>query len=174
MRKQPALKPQDVVVALKVALAKDSVPSFAQLARVLHMSASEVHGATQRAIASRLIEFTSATLRANKVALHEFLLHGVAYAFPLVEGPVTRGLPTGVSAPVLREHFDHGQSMPFVWPDAEGPARGPSICPLYPTVPAACREDPNLYDALSLLDAIRGGAAREREMAASLLIRVLL
>ena len=172
-RKQLALKPQDVVVALKVALAGDVVPSFAQLARGLHMSVSEVHSAAQRAAMSRLLE-ASPALRANKAALHEFLLHGVMYAFPYVEGPVTRGLPTGVSAAPLREHFDHGHTLPLVWPDAEGEARGPSICPLYPTVPAACRDDPALYQALATLDAIRGGAARERELAAQLLTRLLL
>jgi hypothetical protein len=172
-RKQPVLKPQDIVVVVKVALAGDSVPGFAQMARALHMSASEVHGATKRAVLSRLLEPSSASMRVNKAALHEFLLHGVAYAFPLVEGPVARGLPTGVSAPVLHEHFAHGQSMPFVWPDTEGQARGPSVCPLYPTVPMACREDAKLYNALALVDAIRGGAAREREMAINLLAKAL-
>jgi len=174
LRKQPALKPQDVVVALKFALARDFVPSFAQLARTLHMSVSEVHGAAQRAVLSRLLEPEAASLRANKTALHEFLLHGVRYAFPAVEGPVTRGLPTGISAPPLRQHFDQAQSLPLVWPDADGQDRGPSICPLYTTVPAACREDTNLYQALATLDAIRGGAAREREMAVQLLTKILL
>lgn len=172
-RKQAALKPQDVVVVLKVALAGDFVPSFAQLARELHMSASEVHGATQRAVTSRLLE-SSPALHVNRAALHEFLLHGVMYAFPLVEGPITRGLPTGVSAPPLRQHFEHGQSLPLVWPDADGEERGPSVCPLYPTVPAACREDAGLYQALAILDAVRGGAARERELAAQMLTRLLL
>lgn len=173
-RKQPTLKPQDVVVALKVALAGDSVPSFAQLSRSLHISVSEVHGAAQRALLSRLLELTHASIRANKAALHEFLMHGVMYAFPLVEGPITRGLPTGASAPPLRQHFDHAQSLPLVWPDAEGVERGPSVCPLYPTVPAACRDDPDLYQALATVDAIRGGAARERELAARLLTGMLI
>lgn len=172
--KQPVLKPQDVVVAVKVALAGDQLPSFANLAKSLHMSASEVHGATQRAMTSRLLESSVASVRANKSALHEFLIHGLMYAFPFVEGPVTRGLPTGVWAPPLGQHFDLSLTMPLVWPDAESQERGPSVYPLYPTVPAACKEDSELYQALAMLDAIRGGAAREREMAEGLLTRMLL
>lgn len=174
LRKQPALKAQDVVVALKIALAGDTVPTFAQLSRALHMSVSEVHGAAQRAITSRLLDQVSGSLRANKSSLVEFLLHGVRYAFPAVEGPVTRGMPTGVSAPLLRAHFEQTSGLPLVWPDAQGQERGQSICPLYPTVPAACQEDVHLYEALAALDAVRGGAARERELATSLLTRMLL
>lgn len=174
LRKQPALKPQDVVVALKFAFIRDSAPSFSQLARTLHMSVSEVHGATQRAVLSRLLEPEGASVRANKSALHEFLLHGVRYAFPAVEGPVTRGLPTGISAPPLQQHFDQAHHLPLVWPDADGQERGHSVWPLYPTVPAVCREDTPMYHALAILDAIRGGAARERELAEQLLTKMLL
>jgi hypothetical protein len=46
--------------------------------------------------------------------------------------------------------------------------RGVSLLPLYPTVPQASRNDPRLHDALALVDALRAGAAREREMAREL------
>lgn len=172
-RKQPCLKPQDLVVALKVALSGDLSPSFAHMARELFMSASETHAAAQRAIASRLLEQAKGSLRANRASMQEFLLYGVKYAFPAIEGPVTRGVPTGASAPHLRALFDQSKSLPLVWPDAEGEVRGPSLCPLYPTVPAACRLDEKLYSMLSTLDALRGGAAREREVAQREVIRML-
>lgn len=172
-RKQPCLKPQDLVVALKVALAGDLSPSFAHMARELFMSASETHAAAQRAIASRLLEQAKGSLRANRASIQEFLLYGMKYAFPAAEGPVTRGVPTGASAPHLRAFFDQSKSLPFVWPDAEGEVRGPSLCPLYPTVPAACRRDKKLYSMLSTLDALRGGAAREREVAQREVVRML-
>ena len=60
-----------------------------------------------------------------------------------------------------------------MWPDAGGEVRGPSLYPLYPTVPAACRVDDDLYRVLSALDALRGGAAREREVAQREIIRIL-
>ncbi len=179
--KQPALKPQDVVVALKIALAlsdrsgdePSTAPSYSQLAKSLFMSASEAHTAVQRAIASRLMTQTSDGLTANRASLREFLLHGLSYAFPGVEGPATRGMPTGAAAPHFSALFDQTQSQAWVWPDANGEVRGPSLCPLYPNVPAACRLDENLYRMLTALDALRAGAAREREIAQREVLRLL-
>lgn len=171
--KQPVLKPQDLIVVLKVAIMKDREPTFAGMARDLFMSASEVHAAVQRCTTSHLLERDNGTFGVNRASLWEFLLHGVRYVFPVVAGPVVRGLPTGVSAPPLSEHFEHVGTLPLVWLDPEGDVRGISICPLYPSVPAACRLDPNLYRTLALLDALRGGAARERELAERMLIDYL-
>jgi hypothetical protein len=180
-QKQASLKPQDVVVALKIALAASNgsgdgpsyAPSYAELAKSLFMSASEAHAAVQRAITSRLLAQSSAGLVANRAALQEFLLHGLAYSFPGVEGPITRGMPTGAAAPHFSALFDQTQSLAWVWPDAQGEVRGPSLCPLYPNVPAACRLDDNLYRMLSALDALRAGAAREREIAQREVLRLL-
>lgn len=174
LNKQPTLKPQDVAVVLKLALADEPIPTFSELANALHISASEVHGATRRAMASRLVDRVDGSLRVNKTGLLEFLVHGVKYAFPLAEGPATRGMPTGASSPALRSHFNQTNELGLlVWPDAEGEARGQSVCPLYPAVPAACKKDARLYAALAALDAVRGGAARERELAISILTRLL-
>ena len=52
-----------------------------------------------------------------------------------------------------------------VWPDPQGELRGASFTPLYKSVPKAARADPQLYELLVLVDAIRGGRAREREIA---------
>jgi hypothetical protein len=179
--KQPALKPQDVVVALKIAFAPgdrsgdkaSGARSYAHLAKSLFMSASEAHAAVQRAIASRLLAQSSEGLIANRAALQEFLMHGLKYSFPGVEGPLTRGMPTGAAAPHFIALFDQTQSLAWVWPDANGEVRGPSLCPLYPNVPAACRLDDNLYRMLTALDALRAGAAREREIAQREVLRLL-
>lgn len=167
--KQPALKPQDLVVVVKVAIARDAFPTFAGLGRDLHMSASEVHAAMQRSITSHLVEREYGSFSVNRASLREFLLHGVRYAFPAVAGQVMRGLPTGVSARPLNAHFEHSESLPLIWPAPEGEVRGISLCPLYPSVPAACKLDPRLHEALALVDALRGGAARERELAGEML-----
>ncbi len=183
-QKQASLKPQDVVVALKIALTASDMSnegssddtaalSYAQLAKSLFMSASEAHAAVQRAIASKLLAQSSAGLTANRAALQEFLLHGLAYSFPGVEGPITRGMPTGAAAAHFSALFDQTQNLAWVWPDAQGEVRGPSLCPLYPSVPAACRLDDNLYRMLSALDALRAGAAREREIAQREVLRLL-
>jgi hypothetical protein len=56
-----------------------------------------------------------------------------------------------------------------VWPDPTGEQRGISFHPLYPTAPAAAKRDRQLYELLALFDALRGGAARERQIASQLL-----
>src|SRR5882724_29583 len=121
------LRPQDVVVCLKLASLANEVATYAQLGAQLYMSPSEVHGAIRRAVAARLIRvdtplktfppsprnrskaehggrrsFTEHT-HVNRTALLEFLIHGVKYAFPAQRGPLTRGLPTGYAAPPLNK-----------------------------------------------------------------------
>ena len=172
--KQITLRPQDLVVALKIALSREGAPTFSQLGRSLHISASEAHAAVQRCLQSRLLGLEEGELRANRSSVFEFVVFGARYAFPIVEGPIVRGVPTGVSAPPLRDHFDQVGTLPLVWPDAEGRERGQSIAPLYAKGPSACRDDFELYQALAAFDAVRGGAAREREAATDFLRGMLL
>jgi hypothetical protein len=109
----------------------------------------------------------------NRTNLLEFLLHGVRYAFPPELGGATRGIPTGYAAPVLRDHFAAIDTLPPVWPHPTGTVRGRAFEPLYPSVPVAAAVDPALYAALALVDAIRGGSARDRELATRLLTELL-
>jgi len=55
--------------------------------------------------------------------------------------------------------------LPPVWPWPEGNTRGIGLEPLYKSVPRAALRDPNLYQFLALVDAIRDGRARERKIA---------
>jgi hypothetical protein len=170
------LKPQDVVVALVIALRPEERWSFPMLARAAGLSLSEAHAAVKRAVRARLVTQPHdgsglvAPVRAN---LLEFLEHGVAYAFPAERGGVTRGVPTAHSAPVLAELIATTDEAPCVWPDPEGRARGEALDPLYKTVPRAARNDARLYDALALVDALRAGNARERKLAAQLLRKLI-
>lgn len=52
-----------------------------------------------------------------------------------------------------------------MWPDPEGDTRGNEFSPLYKSVPKAARKDMKLYELLALVDAVRDGRAREREIA---------
>lgn len=173
MKKNSVLKPQDLLVALKVIVNRDRPFTFLQLADELHMSASEVHAASQRAESSRLLVREDGRLVAIRTSLHEFVLHGVKYAFPALTGTIVRGVATAAGAPPLKELFAIGDGLPYVWPDASGNERGPSLQPLYPSVPSASRVDRPLYEILSLIDALRVGAAREREAAESELVKRL-
>lgn len=164
--KQPLLKPQDLVVALKIAVNEDKSYTFAELAKELFLSASEVHSAVKRAESAWLLTRYEGKVVPVRMALKEFAVHGVKYSFPTLLGPLTRGTPTTVSATPLKEHFANNErGIEWVWPDTKGDSWGSALCPLYPSVPAAARIDNRLYHVLVLIDALRSGAAREREIA---------
>lgn len=175
-----ALHPQDVVLLLKLIAKRDaSKPwTYAELGKELFMSASQVFRSVERAEMARLLvapvipassnngeQSPGGMLWPNKNYLKEFLIHGVKYAFPAERGGPTRGVPTAEAAPPLAQHFRHDFQLPPVWPSAEGPFRGIAFSPLYKNVPQAALHDAKLYELLALVDAIREGRAREREIA---------
>jgi hypothetical protein len=174
-----ALRSQDVVVLLKLVANRDSSKrwTYADLSNELFMSASQVFRSVQRAEASHLIIAPAISPDSseqlprtwlwpyNRGNLKEFLIHGVKYAFPVERGGPTRGIPTAEAAPPLDRHFPQDFPLPPVWPHAAGPFRGIAFSPLYKNVPQAALQDPKLYELLALVDAIREGRAREREIA---------
>jgi DNA-binding MarR family transcriptional regulator len=155
------LRSQDVLVALKLAVS-GGFGSYAELAAQLGISSSQVHAAMKRAAAAGLVDLEGRVAR--RAALLEFLVHGARYAFATRRGPVVRGLPTAHSAAPLKGLLSGGGDE-LVWPDPEGTVRGESLEPLHPAAPFAARNDPRLYEALALLDAIRAGCAREPNLA---------
>ena len=155
------IKGQDTIVALKLLKAAPEL-SFAELGKSVGLSASEAHASVRRLIEARLVEPDSR--RVIRRSLLRFLEHGVPFAFPASLRESTRGLPTAWGAPVLRDHFSTDEAPP-VWPDPEGTVRGQSVKPLYPSVVFAAQRDPELYDLLALVDALRLGRTRERKLA---------
>lgn len=63
--------------------------------------------------------------------------------------------------------------VPPVWPHPEGEVRGYEFSPLYKSVPSAALKDKELYALLAIIDAIRDGRARERELAIKELLKRL-
>lgn len=166
------LKPQDVLFLLKLVALGKKQWSFNQLALELGMSPSEVHAAAKRAVAARLAVKEGPAIWPNIRNLEEFLEHGIQYVFVPERGELNRGMPTAYSAAPLDDVFAV-QEMPPVWPDPEGEVRGESFSPLYKSAPVAARKDPLLYQLLALVDAIRGGRAREREIAKNEIRKIL-
>ncbi len=152
------LKPQDIVILLKLVVWNTADWSYTLLAQEIFMSSSEVHAGIQRAIAARLMDESRRIPFAS--ALKEFLIHGIKYVYLPHRGSLTRGIPTSYAAPPLKDHFLYTEDIP-VWPDPEGEARGYEFSPLYKTVPAAAKKDGALYELLALVDAIRDGRVRE-------------
>ena len=100
----------------------------------------------------------------NVLALKEFLVYGIKYCFPAPLGRVVRGMPTASSAsPVSQAIASNGNIV--VWKDSSGSVRGQSITPLFLSAVEASKKDPDLYALLAIVDALRIGNARERQVA---------
>jgi hypothetical protein len=170
---QLALKPQDIVVLLKLCLTKAPL-TYANLANEIFLSASEVHSSFKRIAAARLISQTDPRdVQVVRSPFRDFLYYGVPFAFPAVRGSMTRGMPTAYAIPFIREQIATSDEPPPVWPYANGSVRGIALYPLYPTAPRAAEKDQQLYLALALVDAIRIGGAREREISMQALAKIL-
>ena len=168
------LKPQDVLFLLKlVAIGRDDW-SYNRLAVELGMSPSEVHAAARRALAAQLAVRLEERPKPQRRNLLEFLLHGIRYVFVPERGEPTRGMPTLHAALPMSEWLVPTDELPPVWPDPEGEVRGLAFSPLYKSVPHAARQDRRLYELLVLVDAIRGGQARERKLAGDALKKRLM
>jgi DNA-binding Lrp family transcriptional regulator len=158
-----SLRPQDVAVALQLTIQPE--PTFAALAERLGISQGDAHNAVKRLDVARLVRSGTRTVAAR--ALLDFLTHGVPHAFAAVLGPVTRGVATAHAGPPLARLF--GSTDPVVWPSALGSARGASLAPLYPAAVGLPGRNGELYELLTLVDALRVGQARERKAAVDLL-----
>lgn len=162
------LRPQDILVVLKLAVHEDEVWTYDGLGAELGLSASGVHAAVARARTCGFLD-----PHPIRPALLEFLVHGLRYVFPPVIGRRRRGMPTGASAEPLVRYLASTQSSALVWPDPHGQVRGESLVPLYKTVPMAASIDAELYALLGVVDAIRVGGARVREVAEDVLVEML-
>ena len=159
------LKPQDILVLLKLVSINNSDWSYNSLAAELGMSPSEVHSAIRRSLLANL-----AIKKGDKIIpfsrnLEEFIVHGLKFVFIPERGEMVRGIPTAHAAAPMKNMFIADGEPPPVWPDPEGEVRGMAFSPLYKSVPKAAQLDPKLYELLVLVDGIRSGRAREREFA---------
>jgi len=159
------LKPQDILVLLKLVAIRDNDWAYNSLALELGMSPSEVHSAIKRALSANL-----AIQKQDKIVpylrnLEEFIVHGLKFVFTPDRGEMVRGMPTAHAAPPIKDVFISDGEPPPVWPDPNGEVRGIAFSPLYKSVPKAARIDPELYELLVLVDGIRSGQARERDFA---------
>ena len=166
-----SLKPQDIVVCLKLATWPDEGWRFESLASSLGISVSETHAAIRRLRWARLLDGNGKRpLRRN---LQEMLTSGIKYFYAAQTGGQVTGVPTAFSAAPLKEHFAKMDTPPCVWPFAEGTVYGFELTPLYRTVPVAALEDAQLYELLVLVDALRLHQARVTRVAEKLLIEQL-
>ena len=164
MRVLQGIKPQDILVLLKLCLWQEREWRHVDLSVELGLSQTEVSFALERCRASGFLD--QAKKRVIRSALIEFLVHGLKYVHPVQPGSLCRGMPTAHSSPPLSKRIVSDEHDQYVWPYGEGKIRGQAIEPLYESVPFAAEKDPQLHELLALVDALRVGRARERSIAA--------
>jgi hypothetical protein len=162
MKAHNGMRPQDVVILLKICTLQGDDWRFQDIAVSLKISPSEVSESLQRSMLAGLVSESKRNVYTTSFL--DFLVSGLKYVFPALPGAVVRGIPTAHSAPPLNESIATGTEN-YVWPSAMGTIRGQAIEPLYKTVPDVVMKDNALYEMLALADVIRIGRAREVNLA---------
>ncbi|WP_246067909.1 helix-turn-helix domain-containing protein [Legionella geestiana] len=172
------IKSQDIVVLAKLlAYQVDKNWSQNSIAFELCLSPSQINNAFKRLVIAGLITPYHPPNKPQPIiqACEEFFMHGLKYIFPAKLGEIVRGIPTSYAAPSLNEQIIAGSDPIPVWPHGEGNERGVALKPLYPSVPESVMKhpDPLFYDLLTLIDAIRSGRAREKQIATQKISKLL-
>ncbi|RXK83937.1 hypothetical protein ESB13_12270 [Filimonas effusa] len=164
------MRPQDIVVLLKVLNNADRQWQYRDFASSLHLSVSEISESLQRSHLAGLVDDTKK--KVYRQSLMEFIRYGLHYVFPQLPGTMVTGIATAHSHPFYNQLFK--TEMNYVWPYEDGDIRGLSIQPLYKSVVSAVREDEVLYKALASIDIIRVGRVRELKVAIDELQKLIL
>jgi hypothetical protein len=150
MKTHNGMRPQDVVILLKICTLQGDSWRFQDIAGSLKISPSEVSESLQRSMLAGLVSESKRTVYTTSFL--DFLVSGLKYVFPALPGAVVRGIPTAYFAPPINATITAGAEN-YVWPSAKGTLRGQAIEPLYKTVPDAISEDNALCirSAMSIL-----------------------
>lgn len=155
------MRPQDIVILLKIVSEENSNWRNVDIANTLHISASEVTEALNRCRIAGLID--SRKRRIHNNSFIEFLIYGLKYVFPVEPGALVRGIPTAHSAFPVNQYITGNDT--YVWPYSKGNQRGQAIDPLYKTIPFVVQENTKFYELLTIVDTIRVGRVREIKIA---------
>jgi hypothetical protein len=161
MKKHNGMRPQDIVILLRISTLKEQPWFGKDLASFLSISSSEVSESLNRSSLAGLLDDSKKKLM--KQSFLEFLEFGFKYVFPLRPGYLVRGFPTAHSAPPLTQLIQSKEM--YVWPDAHGEHLGQAIEPLHPGIVKAAKNDLDFYEIISLADALRIGRTREQGFA---------
>jgi biotin operon repressor len=156
----------DLLVALKLAASEGEPASLRLLEQDLGLSKSAVANSIHRLRELDLVKDGPDGRRVNKLLLRDCLEHAARWIAPARVGDFELGLPTAHAAEPLKGKLS-GDDDPVVIPLPHGPLRGRAVTPLHPLAPAAAAKDAKLHRLLAVVDALRIGRARDRELAAA-------
>jgi hypothetical protein len=138
------------------------------LAATLHVEHTLVHRALKRAEIAGL--YTTNTRRVHLANFEELMIHAARFIAPGRLGELVPGVPAAWAAEPISEFIHQAQSeLPPVWPYALGALRGQALEPLHPAAVQASQDVPELARLLSIIDSLRAGDVRVREVAATAL-----
>ena len=164
------MRPQDVVILLKILVIQGADWQYRDLAVSLFLSISEISESLNRSHIAGLID--ESKKKVHRQSLMEFIRYGLHYVFPQNPGTMVTGIPTAHSYPFYSRIF--ASELNYVWPDVDGVIRGLAIQPLYKTVVKAAKDDEMLYKLLASIDIIRVGRTRELKVAIEELQKAIL
>ncbi|MFI5010363.1 MAG: hypothetical protein ACHQDY_08835 [Solirubrobacterales bacterium] len=161
------LRPVDIVVLLELMRHSAGDWTVRSLAEELHLPSASTQRSLERLGATPA--YDSSRRRVSLSGCTELFEHALRFIAPVLRGGETRGLATAWAVPPLSQHLAPVDELPPVWPDPLGEQRGLEVQPLHPAVVPLARADPEMYEQLALIDALRAGDARTRGLAADLL-----
>jgi len=165
------VKDSDVYV-LGGLLAHDGAWSYRSLAERLRVPHPVVQRALERAKGADL--YSADRREVHLAHFEEFALHALRFVAPAQLGPLTPGVPAAWAAePMASAIRSSGDEPPPVWPHVHGRVRGQAIEPLHSAAPEAVKNWPELGEVLALLDSLRVGDVRVRQVAGDLLSKRL-
>lgn len=170
MRTHNGMRPQDIVILLKMLTINKSDWQYRDLAASLSISISEISESLNRSHLAGLVN--ESRRKVYRQSLMEFIEHGLHYVFPQFPGTMVTGFPTAHSHPFYKARFPG--EMKYAWPDPEGNIRGLSILPLHQGAVQAVRQDEKLYFLLASIDIIRVGRVREFKEAIKQMQKIIL
>lgn len=167
MRNLSPLRPQDVLLLLQLLL--EVGMGQTKLALKLDISQAEISMGFRRLKFAGLVNVEGVP---SLEACEEYLIYALKYCFPAALGTMTAGMPTAHSKPGFN-FVKPTNNEPYVWPDSNGKIRGLALEPIHKGFVHACKNDESLYNLACLVEMIRVGRARERELAANLLREII-
>ena len=170
MRKHNGMRPQDIVILLKIIAMDGHDWQLSTLSSSLHISISEISESLHRSRLAGLIDFSKK--KVNRQNFIEFLEFGVKYVFPVELGTMAKGVMTAHSHPSIKDKFI--SDINYIWPSATGECRGLIVEPFYPRQVDAVADDEIFYKLLALVDILRVGRVREIKYAIAELRKIVL
>lgn len=165
------VKAPDIYV-LAGLLAEDQQWSYRSLAERLHVPHPVVQRALARAQDASLYSGERREIHVPHFA--EFAIHALRFVAPAQLGALVPGVPAAWAAePMAIAIRPSGEEPPPVWPYARGKVRGQAVEPLHAAAPEAVEDWSELGEILALLDSLRAGDARVRQVAEQLLVGML-